>query len=97
MQPVTQRMMNSSHDVNTLIWKVAMGWRTAADSVELKIITTTEITCHSVVSLIKANLSNQENPTAVEIMMHVLTTRKWKMIAPIGKFMIHYTFKSNYI
>ena len=90
MQTVTQRMMNSSHDVNTLMWMVTIRGRTAAESVELRIITTTEITYHSVVSLIKANLSQLEKPTAVEIMMRVLTIGIWKMIVPIGKFMIYW-------
>ena len=72
-----------------LMRKVPIYGRTAVESVELVIITTTEIMCHSVVSLIKANSFQQEKPTAVEIMMRVLTIGIWKMNVPIGKFMIH--------
>ena len=97
MQTVTQVMENTSPDVSTLIWKVTISGRTAMESVELRIITTIEITCHSVVSIIKANLSRLVKPTAVEIMKHALTTRKWKMIAAIGKFIIYYRFKISYV
>ena len=97
MQTVTKRMENTSPDVSTLMLKVTICGRTVKESVELRIITTTEITCHSVVSIIKANLSWLVKPTAVEIMKHALTTRKWKMIAVIGKLIRYYTFKITYV